>query len=178
MRREMRRRDLVDDDDIVRDGERVRCPLYLMDSVQRAIAGNVFDARSHQPHFATDAASERIKREARVGYIKQLTDSWKRTPTKDASEPDAAERLLTEPDDDPNERMRRHLYGGEELNALAKNIAARREREHQARCQALSEAWRSPTGNASVQHPELWSTTRSHAASAIEEQRRRWTAER
>jgi len=35
----MRNREYLDDsDDVVRDGERVRIPLYLMDSVQRAVA--------------------------------------------------------------------------------------------------------------------------------------------
>ena len=57
-----------DDDEIVADGQSVRVPVYLMDSVQRAIA---FDARDHQPHFAraADAALERRRTEARDAVI-------------------------------------------------------------------------------------------------------------
>jgi hypothetical protein len=57
-----------DDDEIVADGQSVRVPVYLMDSVQRAIA---FDARDHKPHFAraADAALERRRTEARDAMI-------------------------------------------------------------------------------------------------------------
>src|SRR6059058_567636 len=35
---EMRTRDMDDDDETVRDGQSVRCPLFLMDEVQRTVA--------------------------------------------------------------------------------------------------------------------------------------------
>jgi hypothetical protein len=56
------------EDGVCKPGESIRCPLYLCDATQRAIA---FDAGDHQPHFAraADAALERRRTEARDAMI-------------------------------------------------------------------------------------------------------------
>jgi hypothetical protein len=79
------RRELDDDDDVVRDGEHVRVPVVLMDSLQRAVAG--VELRDHQPHFArpTGAAHDAriVRTRARADYLRQLNDAWRR-PGRDA----------------------------------------------------------------------------------------------
>jgi hypothetical protein len=70
----------IDDDDVVRDGEHVRVPLHLMDSLQRAVAteglrlhdgmgnpagqksGYVFGGNAEQRQRAADAYDERTRR--------------------------------------------------------------------------------------------------------------------
>ena len=156
--------DLDDDDDIndvVAPGGHVKVPLLLCDA--RAA---VFDARNHQPHFYTplNDAAQRRRTAARDAYVERTVSAWRR-PHKDASEPDAAERLLSGRNDDPNERMRRHVYGAspDDDKGAARRRAA--EAAYRHRCDALSNAWRNP-GN-----------TDPRAANAVEQERRRWTAE-
>lgn len=59
-----------DDDEICKDGEVIRVRMNVMD--QRRLE---FDARDHQPHFATDAASAQKRKEARDEYVAKL---WRR----------------------------------------------------------------------------------------------------
>jgi hypothetical protein len=138
-------------DDVARDGEVVRCPMYLMDSLQRAVRG--VDLSDHMPGYrhASDGAvrdAQRQARDARTEMIKRAEQAWRTSPTRDAHEPDAAEELLGrhlrgKPDDggapDPGDVgavMRRHLTErGEE---------AQRERERAWRQykDRLSGAWR------------------------------------
>jgi hypothetical protein len=127
---------LDDDDYVVRDGEHVRVPLYLCDATQRA----VFDAYAHQPGYRTSDAAEardarREAREARRAWIEDMTTAWRRTPHKDASEPDAGERLL-----------KRHL-GTAEPNDDAQ---ARRDRQWAEYCDRVSNAWRTDPRAASA----------------------------
>jgi ribosomal protein L32E len=164
----MKRRDL-DDDDVATDGERLRVPIMICDG-----------DRSHQPHFYDAPTNEatKLRRQARADYVKQLTDSWKRPPGRDAGEPDASTALLRrpvgpnvgaaagyrDPDElDPNERLLRgHLR---EPTENEKNQAKRDAswRDYKTR---LSESWRSP------------GVTDPNAAARIEAQRRSWTAGR
>jgi len=157
----MRRSDADDDDDdVVRDGDTVRTPLFLTDTVR---------FKDGQPHFVrmADAASKSATvadldaardaaRAARDTWIKQTCDAWKRPPACDAAQPDLGTRpedlmlmrrhLRGEPDDDgapdPGDaravERRRHTERGEE---------AQRERDaawHQYK-DRLSNAWRGRT---------------------------------
>jgi hypothetical protein len=82
-----------DDDDggqIARDGEVVRCPLYLMDATQRRIADQTFDA-AHQPGYriASDAGMRDARAaalDARDRMIRRAERAWM-TPGRDAAEP-------------------------------------------------------------------------------------------
>jgi hypothetical protein len=171
MKMKTRRHDVDDDDadEMVRDGERVRCPMYLMDSMQRRIA---FDAASHQPGYrsvdsATVRDARRMARDAREEMIRRLTDAW-RTPVRDAAEPDASERLL-----------RRHLGNERPDEKPDDDAQARRDRQWAEYCDRVSNAWRSPGGTAAPEaHGRLWRAEPSHSAGAIERQREQWTAER
>jgi hypothetical protein len=157
---EKMRRDVDDDDasgeyfsrDVAHDGEVVHCPLFLMDSLQRAIhdgmgrpAAQAFDARDHRPGYVrvsspAIADARRAAREARSEYVQALRDAWKRPPHTDNGEPDA-------------EALKRHLRGDE-----PDATAARREQAYQRYCSDLAQAWRQPSGgaNAIERQGEQW----------------------
>ena len=142
----------AEDDDIVADGESVRCPIYLMDTVQAQFA---FGADDHRPGYRAMAGDAAVRdartaaRDARETWIKDLTSAWKRTPsTYDAGEPDAGEVLL-----------KRHLRSEPDDNAQAL-----RERAYQNYCDELSRAWQR-------------GRTDPRAATAVERQRRSYTYE-
>jgi hypothetical protein len=132
---------LDDDDDfedgVCKPGASVRCPIYLMDATQRAVAAkySAFDARAHQPGFRTqtaDAASH-DRAAARLAYISALTDAW-RTCGRIVANKDA------DPDEpDPNaanvvERERRAF--------TAEDVERQRRARHTAFAKQLSEAWK------------------------------------
>jgi hypothetical protein len=76
---------------------------------------------------------------ARDAYVKHLTDAWKRTPVRDAAQPD----LSTPPDD----LMRRHTSDPNDPAAAQ----ARRDRVYANYRTSLSNAWRSGPGAAPAQ---------------------------
>ena len=153
--RTMRRRRLDDDDDVsgmAEDGETIRCPLYLMDGVQRQIA----DAyQLSQPGYRSVNDSDVLDaqhkaRLARQQWIADLQTQWR---LRDAAQPDLSAR--------PDELlMRRHMASDPDADDDPK-LAAIRERDFR-----LQNAWRSP------------GLTDPGAANAVERQRQRWTVER
>jgi hypothetical protein len=142
----MRKRNDVDDDGEVRDGESVRCPMYLMDSQRQVVARFAFDADAHRPHHAelTDEL-RKLRAKTRAEYLAGLQDAW-RTPHGDAAEPDNSS---------PAAVMRRHLAEPDEPDA---DVQARRD--------AIWNDYKTRLGNA-------WKTD-PRAASAIEQQGERW----
>jgi hypothetical protein len=69
---------LDDDEDgcEVKDGESVSCPIFLMDSLQRVVAG--VDLADHQPGFRSGSDAERAAvRDARQGMIDRAANAWK-----------------------------------------------------------------------------------------------------
>jgi hypothetical protein len=117
-------RDRDRDREVCKDQEVVRCPIWLMDGMQRAIAD--VDPRDHQPHFVTDTTdARRIARDARDQYVRRLTSAWQ-TPSRDAAAPDASEELL-----------RKHLRSEPDDNAQARREAAYRDS-----VQRIQNAWR------------------------------------
>jgi hypothetical protein len=164
------RSDAYDDDEVVRDGESVRVPVFLMDGVQRRFA---FDARDHQPGYrvsddATVRDAQKAARHARDRWVQSLGDAWKRPGRAPG---------LNEPDADASQpMMRRQSFGDASPDD---NGASMREAAYRQHCNELENAWRSPAGAAAPEtHRRLWKAEPSHAAPAIEEQRRRWTVER
>jgi hypothetical protein len=85
-----------DADYVVRDGESVRVPVFLMDAVQRRVAA--FDARDHQPHYAelTDEV-RKLRSATRTEYLAGLQDAW-RSPAR------RAPRKIAAADADPMRR--------------------------------------------------------------------------
>jgi hypothetical protein len=142
------RHDVEDDGDrVIEDGESVRTPLFTKD---------------HQPHFlraggAKVRDAQRMARDARQSWIRDLSSAWARRPGRDASEPDAATELLP----------RRDVPGPDERIDPDGKLASMREREYQRRCRELENAWRPPAGAAAPVEAER-----------VERQRERWTAER
>lgn len=72
-----------DDDQIARDGQTIRVPLMLMDSVQKAVASSTVtnDGAGHRPGYAviTDAmVKDRLK--LYDAYIARVTSAWKNPP--------------------------------------------------------------------------------------------------
>jgi hypothetical protein len=137
--------DVDDDDRVVRDGESVRVPMYLMDGVQRAVAGVpprrdvlVTDGRGlpagHRPGYvfiyAADSADDpRVAAFAERG--RYLTDAW-RTPVCDVA------RIATEAEEEAIRRGDDPGGGGEHPEVPADDA------ERQAWKARLSNSWRSP----------------------------------
>jgi len=113
--------------------------------------GRRINARDHQPHYASDTRARQAALDARDQYVRRLRDSW-RTPGRDAAEPDLGAR--------PEELMRSHLQTESSAEAQAKRDAAWSAYKDQ-----VSRAW-------------MMGRTDPQAATAVENLRRRWTAER
>jgi hypothetical protein len=84
--------------EIVEDGESIRCPVYLMDSVQRGTLAkygrHTFDADDHRPRHAVMTDDVRkLRRESRDAYVCDLTNAW-RSPAQRAA-------VVTDADADP-----------------------------------------------------------------------------
>jgi hypothetical protein len=136
-----------DGDEIVADGESVRCPLYLCDATQRAMVAKygVFDARDHQPGFrsVSDAAvrdARTAARDARDAYVRRTCEAW-RTAGRVQSKQDADP---SEPDPNAANAVERELetWQGREPAELARDVEARRRAVHAEFCNTLSNAWR------------------------------------
>ena len=111
----MRKRDLyINDDEICEDGQSFRVPLLLCDTARfeprplsRLSDLSAADLDRHRPGYRLsdgeaskstnltdlDAARDAAQA-ARDRWIADMCSAWKRPPTHDASEPDAAEQLL------------------------------------------------------------------------------------
>jgi hypothetical protein len=158
------KRKAEDDDLICEDGESVRVPLVLCDSVSAQFAfgrAEPIDADNHRPHYVstTDAAVTDVlakARDARNEYIRGLTGAWRRTAARDGAEP--SDPTSTGEMPDPGSLLRRHLEPDD--------AARLREKAWRARNDALSNAWRNPPGR-----------TDPGAALAIEHRRRAYTYE-
>jgi hypothetical protein len=122
----MRKRDSVihivnddDSDDVLADGESIRTPLYLTDTVQLTDDGPRFvrneaarDARAvmdmagHRPGYVALTDDQIAKRlEARDAMIRRAENAWRTPrPNRDGAEPD----MGTSPDE---LAMHRHMYG-------------------------------------------------------------------
>jgi hypothetical protein len=177
MEMNMRNEDAYYDDDmVVPDGASVKVPIVLMDGVQRRFA-----AENHQPHFA-ELSDEQQQRRARTRteYVQQLSDAWRSPATggkrrKEGTVPsfqdadrrrsaayDAYVRRLTnawrdqdtpEPDDDPDNLMKRHLSTEPDEDTDSRRNAAWEQYRDR-----LSNAWK----------------TDPRTASAIERQGEQW----
>jgi hypothetical protein len=170
---EMRKRDRYHFDRVVEDGEVVAVNVMVCDGgARRAVA---FDAADHQPGFRSGDRYMRAyaaycrdaglpehpdpagRRAAYDGYVKQLTESWKRTPHKDA-QPDTGSSLAewrrhNVSDPDPAATMRGHLSTESSAESQAKrDLAWTRYRDN------LANAWK----------------TDPRAATEIERQGERW----
>ena len=132
----MRRR--TDDADyVLEDGETIRCPVQLMDGMQRAIAD--VDLSHHRPGYV-QLTDEQIamRRAARDGYVQRLRDSWKTRPAdvefssdlKTRPEPAAAteRRRLTDAEAERDrawEEMRRRLASAWQTGRTDPGVATR-----------------------------------------------------
>jgi hypothetical protein len=131
MRQEFAMHDLDDEDDYeVRDGEAVRVPMYLCDSLQRAIAG-VDLLADHQPGFRLTSDEERaVVNDARQEMIDRATSAW-RTKRRRRRDDD-------EDDDDELDRRRRRRSDD------ASSIADARRAAYETYCVKLRDAWKRP----------------------------------
>jgi hypothetical protein len=87
------------DDDLLRDGQRLRVPMFAMDSMQRtatAHVGRVHDGTGdsglamHRPGFrVTDAPQSDEMQRAHDAYEHELTTAWRRGARKESVVPDA-----------------------------------------------------------------------------------------
>ena len=89
------------DDDLLRDGQRLRVPMFAMDSAQRGASPHlprVHDGTGdsglamHRPGFrVTDAPPSDELQHAREDYLRDLTTAWRRGAGKADVVPDAPE---------------------------------------------------------------------------------------
>jgi hypothetical protein len=89
----------IDDDDLLRDGQRLRVPMFTMDSMQRSESlhlPRVHDGTGdsslamHRPGFrVTDAPLSDELWRAREDYLQDLTTAWRRGGRKEVAVPDA-----------------------------------------------------------------------------------------
>ena len=122
----------------------------------RQIDFSDFNALDHQPGFRVGDAEVRDARSsARAAWIRQMADAWNQSPPSR----DAAARPDLDPDDDPGARMRGHLQT--ESNEESQR---RRDAAWGAYKDQLANAW-------------MMGRTNPQAATAVERQRRQWTAE-
>jgi len=162
---------------IVEDGETLRTPLFLTDTVR---------FENHQPHFVrmADAASKSANfsdlatardaaRAARDAWIKQTCEAYKHPPTRDAAQPDTGS---------PPEELRRHLRDKpDDDSAFGPGDVARLERKRLSQWQEyrdrLSSAWRSPIGRTDPAGATREGSAVERRAAAVEEDRRDFTHE-
>src|SRR3974390_2936188 len=71
----MRHYDEIDPDEIVKDGETIRCPLFLMDGLQRAVAS--IDLSDHRAGYRFNDDSRDGRRAVYEEYCARLRDAWK-----------------------------------------------------------------------------------------------------
>ena len=77
-----------DQDDILQDGERLRVPIQMLDSVQRSVARYMTAGRGHRPGFILDDDSDDGQydvEDAREEYIRFLQDAHRTNTTFDLS---------------------------------------------------------------------------------------------
>lgn len=139
----MKRRDTndvvrEDGDEVVRDGESVKVSFFLMDARQRRFA--TFDAAAHQPgyRFASDAAMERRRHEARDAYIDRTVNAWKQPrDQKPDDDPDA---------DDPANAVQRERelerWQGRDPAELARDLEVKRREIDAEHRRSLENAWK------------------------------------
>ncbi len=87
------------DDELLRDGQRLRVPMFAMDSAQRGASSHlprVHDGTGdsglamHRPGFrVTDAPLSDELQRAREDYLQDLTTAWRRGTEKEHTVPDA-----------------------------------------------------------------------------------------
>ena len=184
----MRKRDaylgLDDDDEVVEDGQGVRVPLLLCDTVRfetsrplnRLSDLDAADLSRHQPGYRLsdgEASKSRNLHDLDARWIADMCSAWKRPPTHDAGEPNATEQLLARhlrgPDDDgapdPGDiravERRRLTERGAEAQRERDRIQRERDRIWEDYRRRISSAWQ--TGQ-----------TNPARATAIEQQAERW----
>lgn len=73
---------IEDDEDVIRDGEKLCVSVMLMDSMQRAVAGNVAVPVMHKPGYATLSDAQARDREATYSaYNTRVSQAWKNSGT-------------------------------------------------------------------------------------------------
>jgi hypothetical protein len=85
------------DDDLLRDGQRLRVPMFAMDSAQRGgsphlprVHDGTGDSSFHRPGFrVSDAPLSDELQIAREDYLHDLTTAWRRGAGKEDVVPDA-----------------------------------------------------------------------------------------
>jgi hypothetical protein len=90
----MRNFEIEDDDEnvvdgVVQDGGRVRVKMAMMDALQAAVSSRapIFNAARHRPGFRDARAARDFRAGARMVYLKQLTDAWRRDAEPDIGSP-------------------------------------------------------------------------------------------
>jgi hypothetical protein len=160
-----------DDDEVLADGESVRVPLFLVDTVRldENDQPHFLHGRAmHQPGFrVTDAASssntmpdfdvalrnaQQAALDARQQMIRRAENAWRRQPTRDAAQPDYSTRpeelrrsAAPAPHENPGAAMAHHLSGPGPGEAEASQ--RRRDRAYEDYVTRQQEAWKTPTTN-------------------------------
>ena len=71
----------TEDQEVLADGEVIRVPIFTIDGVQKAVAGNVSVPVLHRPGYARlSDAQVRDKAAAYVDYNTRVSGAWKKPP--------------------------------------------------------------------------------------------------
>jgi hypothetical protein len=178
-------------DEEVADGEVVHVGLELMDSWQRSVHDHyhrpvVINTRDHQPHYldvrtraVLDAKRQAIA--ARDSWVRAKVEAWRGSPTTTTpvgvSARDAWVQRARDAWKSPPTPVRDAEFNRVSPQEFSQALGTpnpimqpprpdAKEREYQARCESLQNAWRTPTG-----------TSSPSAAAGIERQRRAVTHE-
>jgi hypothetical protein len=120
------------DEDVMRDGQRMRVPLLMVDGVNPA---PVFDAAHQRPRAGVRSLNDRARVEAsHAMMVKRLNDAWRNpglarvpAPQFRGTADDAAKRLgFTSPP----------------AGSLTAEQQAQSDQAYTARCQKLEDAWK------------------------------------
>lgn len=79
--------ELEDDKDVLKDGQSMRVPLFLMDSLSRVVVTDTAPTVGHKPGSLAITDADRASRdELYQRRDKRLTDAWKNPPPLEPSQ--------------------------------------------------------------------------------------------
>lgn len=79
--------ELEDHDRVLKDGESIRIPMFMMDSLSRVVGGDTPSVAGHRPGSLPMTDAERISREELYAQRdKRISDAWRDPPALEPSQ--------------------------------------------------------------------------------------------
>lgn len=78
---------LEDENSVIKDGQTLRVPMFMMDSLSRVISDDIPSTAGHKPGSLALSDADRASREKLYeARDKRLTDAWKAPPSLDPAQ--------------------------------------------------------------------------------------------